>query len=431
MKMTTVLQRLVWFCTGALLIVLGTVAGIYALDREAQNDFSSLGVVLRAARISARLAAEADAAIRVHFATAQQGSLAAEVIDRAPLFAMVDSLGKLVKDDADQAARVRAISAALKSWDAKIVASIVSGSTSYQTALAEKQSYAVVQARFEDFRAAAPVEFEEGESRVRDAQLLGTAAVLVEFLAFLGTLLVVIRVTLMRDATELSRRQHLLEEQATELEMKVEEVESANSSLNDALTETARKDEELRASVQRRDEAAALLDSALSSSPVGFSFWDSDLRYIRITHALAAERGLLPEDFIGRTMAEVIPEIAVTAQPVLERVLRTGIAVRDIQMVVDGTGKNGGPQHLLVTSYPVTTSDGKILGVGAVISDVTEAHAREEELRKSEERYRYVSLATNDAVWDWDLKMGTIEWNDGIAELFGYDPRDVSSDVTW
>lgn len=41
-------------------------------------------------------------------------------------------------------------------------------------------------------------------------------------------------------------------------------------------------------------------------------------------------------------------------------------------------------------------------------------------LRQSDERYRLVSRATNDAIWDWDLSTDRVGWNHALAERFGH-----------
>ena len=58
------------------------------------------------------------------------------------------------------------------------------------------------------------------------------------------------------------------------------------------------------------------------------------------------------------------------------------------------------------------------------------AHA-EAALEESEERYRLLNLATNDAVWDWDLRANSLWWNDGVEHLFGYPKKDVPADLSW
>ena len=48
-------------------------------------------------------------------------------------------------------------------------------------------------------------------------------------------------------------------------------------------------------------------------------------------------------------------------------------------------------------------------------------------LRQSEERLRLVSLATNDAVWDWDLVTNALWWGPGFETLFWYDPGELAT----
>jgi PAS domain-containing protein len=50
-------------------------------------------------------------------------------------------------------------------------------------------------------------------------------------------------------------------------------------------------------------------------------------------------------------------------------------------------------------------------------------------LRVSEERFRLLSRATNDLIWDADLKSGRIWWNDALLDNFGYDPKTFEDDM--
>src|SRR5262245_31589433 len=54
-----------------------------------------------------------------------------------------------------------------------------------------------------------------------------------------------------------------------------------------------------------------------------------------------------------------------------------------------------------------------------------------ETLRQSEERYRIVTQATNDAVWDWNLKTDRVWWNEGALTLFGYRLENQEADPGW
>ncbi len=56
----------------------------------------------------------------------------------------------------------------------------------------------------------------------------------------------------------------------------------------------------------------------------------------------------------------------------------------------------------------------------STVLDVTEKVLAEEELQKSNERYEYVTKATFDAIWDWDLDNETIYWGVGFQTIFGH-----------
>ena len=57
---------------------------------------------------------------------------------------------------------------------------------------------------------------------------------------------------------------------------------------------------------------------------------------------------------------------------------------------------------------------------------------RTKELSQSEERFRLVSNATNDAIWDWNLVNNSVWWSDSFFSLFGYDATyDTSTSSFW
>jgi PAS domain S-box-containing protein len=63
--------------------------------------------------------------------------------------------------------------------------------------------------------------------------------------------------------------------------------------------------------------------------------------------------------------------------------------------------------------------------------DITDRKNMEEAVRKSEERLRLAIKATNDAIWDLDLKAGTVSWNDTYSALYGRPPETADSWQFW
>ena len=58
-------------------------------------------------------------------------------------------------------------------------------------------------------------------------------------------------------------------------------------------------------------------------------------------------------------------------------------------------------------------------GLAVYFRDITERHRARAALVESEERFKHVASATNDAIWDWDVKRNRVWWNDGVEKLFG------------
>ena len=69
---------------------------------------------------------------------------------------------------------------------------------------------------------------------------------------------------------------------------------------------------------------------------------------------------------------------------------------------------------------PVRGADGEVAGAVVSFRDVSEQRRAARELARSEERFRILARATNDAIWDWDLATNDVWWNEGFENLFGF-----------
>lgn len=81
--------------------------------------------------------------------------------------------------------------------------------------------------------------------------------------------------------------------------------------------------------------------------------------------------------------------------------------------------KNGETFPALVTNSPIYDQDGKLTGIIGISTDITEQKKAAQSLMESNLRYEYVTKATFDAIWDWDIEGEKIFWGDGYLELFG------------
>ena len=129
------------------------------------------------------------------------------------------------------------------------------------------------------------------------------------------------------------------------------------------------------------DRTIALLDTLLNTAPVGFAFFDKDLRYVLLNEALAEINGLPVSAHIGKTIPEVLPGVDPRIVEDLRRVVETGQPVAGVE--VTGTTPASGEEnrHWLVSYYPVQ-ADAGALGIGAVVVDITDRKRAEEERKE-------------------------------------------------
>ena len=141
-------------------------------------------------------------------------------------------------------------------------------------------------------------------------------------------------------------------------------------------------------------DSDALLDTLLATAPVGLGFVDRDLRYRRINRSLAAINGRPVTAHLGRTVRDVLPTLAPTLEPLLRRVIETGEAVVDLEISGESPAAPAREGSWLVSYYPVRAEGGPILGVGIIVTEITERKRGDAALRESEERLRRLADAS-------------------------------------
>jgi PAS domain S-box-containing protein len=63
--------------------------------------------------------------------------------------------------------------------------------------------------------------------------------------------------------------------------------------------------------------------------------------------------------------------------------------------------------------------------------DETEQYQLSQSLLLSNKRFEMISNATNDAVWEWDIKADTLWWGEGIHDLFGHPEGGNLTSFSW
>jgi PAS domain S-box-containing protein len=132
--------------------------------------------------------------------------------------------------------------------------------------------------------------------------------------------------------------------------------------------------------------AMLTMEAAFAHVPVGLAVLDLDLRYVRINRLLAEINGLPVEDHIGKSIYDVIPEIAPTAELRTRQVMATRIA--SLGAVFEGA--TPALPHLRrvwrESIYPVIDRNDALLGVTVVVEEITEQQRLAGALQDSQRR---------------------------------------------
>ncbi|MGV3771677.1 MAG: PAS domain S-box protein [Verrucomicrobiales bacterium] len=150
--------------------------------------------------------------------------------------------------------------------------------------------------------------------------------------------------------------------------------------------------------IEVNDEYCTLIgytrEELMASSVIGLNIWEKTADRAPIMQKLR-ERGSIRD--------------------LQTRYRRKSGEIRDVSMSLELTQLLGEPEPVLI----------------ALIKDITDLKRAEAAVRESEERFRILSKATNDAVWDWNVKNNVLWWNEGLQELFGLGPGEIKELKSW
>jgi PAS domain S-box-containing protein len=178
-----------------------------------------------------------------------------------------------------------------------------------------------------------------------------------------------------------------------------------------------------RARIEEKERLLSLVTDAL---PALVAYIGTDMTY-RFANATYREWfGVDPASLVGQHPERVVGREAYHAvRPALLR------ALAGEKVSTEATLPTDPPRRIYSTYVPDRDADGRVRGIVALATDVTLERAREETLRVSEERFRLVTAATREAVWDWDLDTDHLQWGEGLRELFGHAPDEVGTTGAW
>jgi PAS domain S-box-containing protein len=77
-------------------------------------------------------------------------------------------------------------------------------------------------------------------------------------------------------------------------------------------------------------------------------------------------------------------------------------------------------------AYIVRNAEGTPVKVIGALKNINDQKIAEEELKKSNERFRLAGRAASDAIYDWNISTNDLHWGEGLQLLFGFNPNEVT-----
>ena len=138
------------------------------------------------------------------------------------------------------------------------------------------------------------------------------------------------------------------------------------------LAEARRRTEEVS-----RDSLTQLaeLEHLYQVAPVGLCLIDTDMRYVRINQTLADINGKSIYQHVGKTVQEVIPDIAAQVESVHREVIEAGRPALGYEVVGETAAEPGKTRHWLGNHYPLKLGCA-VVGVSVVVEEITERIVR-------------------------------------------------------
>lgn len=153
----------------------------------------------------------------------------------------------------------------------------------------------------------------------------------------------------------------------------------------------------------------------------GFIALDKEWRYVYVNHRATEIIGRQPAELLGKSMWELYPD-----------------SVGNNFYTAYHESMEKQQYHFIESYYKdfdkwfenhIYPSSG---GLSIHFRDITDKKKTELSLAQSIERFNAAANATNDVLWEVDLRKGTLWWNDNFYKKFGYDRALIEKDnMSW
>jgi PAS domain S-box-containing protein len=163
----------------------------------------------------------------------------------------------------------------------------------------------------------------------------------------------------------------------------------------------------------------ARFDAFFAAAPAGMFITDDQMRFVQFNQRLSELGGQAISAYIGKTVWEAEPAMASMIGPVYEQVFSNNQAVLNMEMRHGTTAQPHVMRDWLSSYFPLPGEDGKPIGIGAFVLEVTDRKNLERELALRQTRFDAFFAAAPASMFIFDDQLRFVQANEKLAETTG------------
>lgn len=177
----------------------------------------------------------------------------------------------------------------------------------------------------------------------------------------------------------------------------------------------------------------ARLNAFFKCAPVGLAITDNQLRFVQINEPLALINGKSVQDHIGKTLREVVPQLAPTLEPLYQQVLTTGKPTLNVEISGEVPSQPGIGRDWVISQFPILKADGSPEGLGVVVMEITERKRAESALRSVTERLQHLLTSSPAVIYSCKPSgdYGATFISENVAAILGYEAREFTENSSF
>ncbi len=132
------------------------------------------------------------------------------------------------------------------------------------------------------------------------------------------------------------------------------------------------------------------IEQIYAHSPIGLFTIDREYRFTRINERMAEINGFSVAQHLGKTLEDVLPELAGILKDAYRPVFERGEPVLDVEIEGNTPKEPGHKRNWLGNYFPLRSETGEVIGLSGAVLEITARKRAEESMRASKEHLRII-----------------------------------------